>query len=466
MQDAHLSIAPEASFFKRSYKRVSNYAVETLDLDIPSIAWGKNFNVIISRNGDLATEMWMVMDIELTQLADTSEGADSVHWTNVLGHAMFQQNVALEIGTNEIDFVTGAYMEILHELQSDVNVNVDELVLRSSSEAQLIEWTNNGNTLDTNGAAIVQMWVCLPFWFTHARSQALPIIALQYHDIRVKFTLRKQSDLLVYSNASNKTLHSTYNGVISKASIAVNFVFLDSMERRLFAASVSEYLVKNLQVSDFNTKPSGTTKVETRLTFNHPVTSLYWFVQKKSHLTNLDYFNYERTDGLGDDTITTATIKFNGTERERARGPLYFRCVQPSVYFKRTPRRPIYAYSFAQHPSAWWPSGSCNFSRIDVTALAFTFVATDAYGDAFGEADITVMATSFNVIRIQGGMTAKKSFLADISIFMRLTISCPIGKSATLENSREIVGFEKHHASGICALPEGNPFVRTVAVAA
>lgn len=407
VQDGHLSIAPETSFFKRTYKRVSNYAIECIDNNIPSLAWGKGFTVQISRNGDLASEVWALVNINLCQLNDDSSGADTVRWTNVLGHAMFTK-IKFEIGNNEIDMLTYDYLEILHELTSDVNIDVDELVLRSTSEAQLIEWTNNGNTIDVDGNAVTQLWVKLPFWFTKARSQSLPVIALQYHDIRVKFDLRKKSELLVYSNASNTTLNSTNNGEIKDGSLAVNFVFLDSMERRLFASNAHEYLLKNIQVSDYHTKASGVTKLAAQVVFNHPVTAFFWYVQKKSHQTALDYFNYERTDNVGDDTITSATIKFNGSEREKARGPLFYRVVQSALYWPRTPRKNIYTYCFAQHPTAWFPSGSCNLSRIDVTALDFTFTSTTATGSAFGESDVVIICDSFNVIRIQGGMAAKK----------------------------------------------------------
>jgi len=405
VQDGHLSISPETSFFKRSYKRVSNFAIESIDQAVSSLSWGKNPVVQVSRNGDLMSELYLQMNINRLQLS--APAGDSVYWTNALGHACLK-SASLEIGNSEIDRVTGEYLEIKHELESDVNVNVDELVLRSESQAQLIDWANNGNSVDSESLPITQVWVKLCFWFTRARSQSLPVIALQYHDIRVKFELRRKDELMIFTNASNTTLHATYTGEISDGALVANFVFLDSMERRLFASNAHEYLLRNMQVSDFHTKTSGTTKVNARVVFNHPVSAMYWVVQKTTHTTALDYFNYEKTDGFGDDTITTATIKFNGSEREKPRGPLFFRVVQPEMYFARTPRKNIYCYSFAQHPSAWFPSGSVNLSRIDVTALEVTFAATDQLGAAFGESALTVFAENFNVLRVQGGMAAKK----------------------------------------------------------
>lgn len=405
VQDGHLSIAPETSFFKRTYKRVSNYAIEAIDQSISNLAWGKNPVVQVSRNGDLMSELYLVMNVDRVQLA--TPAGDTVRWTNCLGHACLK-SATMEIGNNEIDKLTGEYLETKWEFESDINVNTDELVLRSESQAQLVDWANNGNTVDEDSSPITQLWVKLTFWFSRARSQALPVIALQYHDIRVKADLRRKDELLVYSSSGNTTLHATYAGEISDGSLVAHFVFLDSMERRLFASNSHEYLVRNVQVSDFHTKTSGATKVNARVVFNHPVSCMFWMVQKKTHQTNLDYFNYERTNGYGDDTITTATIKFNGSEREKPRGPLFFRVIHPELYFARTPRKNIYCYSFSQHPSAWFPSGSVNLSRIDVTALEFVFSSTDQLGAAFGEADVTVYAENFNVVRMQGGMCAKK----------------------------------------------------------
>jgi hypothetical protein len=340
------------------------------------------------------------VNIELLVL-DTP-GADTVRWTNVLGHAMIK-SCGLYIGSNRIDYIVDQYLEIIFETQSDINVNVDELVLRSENEAQLIEWANNGNTLDMDGNAIVQLYVQLPFWFTRARSQSLPVIALQYHDIRWQLELRTKDELVVYSNAGNTTLASGMEGDIIDGSFLVDYVFLDSMERRLFASNAHEYLIKNIQISDHETKSASATKKQVNVVFNHPCTVFYWFIQKQSNLDALDYFNYERTDGLGDDTITSAVIKFNGSEREKARGPLYYRDVLTALYFPRTPRKNLYIFSFAQHPTAWFPTGSVNLSRIDVTSLEFTFPSTDAFGDPFGEARIYILTENYNVLRIQGG---------------------------------------------------------------
>ena len=407
VQDGHLSISPQTSFFKRTYKRVSSYAIEAIDQSVTGMQWGKEYPIQLSRNGDLLTEVWVVFDVALARLL--VPGADTVYWTNALGHAMFK-SCSIDIGNNQIDYVNGLYMEIKHELESTIDIDTDELVLRSENVNQLIDWTQNGNTLTADGLPITRLYVKIPFWFSKARSQSLPVIALQYHDIRNRFLLRARDELLIYSNPANTALNEAagYDGKLSDGYIMCNFCYLDTMERRLFASNAHEYLLRNIQVSDFNTKSSSANKLQASVVFNHPVSALFWVVQKQYNIEAKDYFNFERTAGRGDDTIIEATIKFNGSMREKPRGPLFWRKIQPGLYWNRTPRRPVYCYSFAQHPSAWFPSGSVNLSRIDQTQLDFTFPTTDATGAAFGAADLSIFCENFNVIRIQGGMAAKK----------------------------------------------------------
>jgi hypothetical protein len=407
VQDGHLSISPETSFFKRTYKRVSNFAIEAIDQDIPQLVWGQSRQVQISRNGDLLTDMYLVIETNLLELA--TPGADNVYFTPSTGHAGLA-SVALEIGNNSIDPLTGDFLEILHELTSSYDINVNELVLRGNTVGQMIAYSLDGNDYNSSGADIVRMYIKLPFYFSMAKSQALPVIALQYHDIRVRLQLRSKNDIIVFTNSANTTLHATNNGDISAAYIMGMFAFLDSLERRLFAANAHEYLIRNVQVSNYHTKNAGAqgSRVAASVIFNHPCLAIMWYVLTQANLDAKDYFNWELTPGFGDDPLVTATIKFNGSEREKPRGPLFWRIVQSSLYWPRTPRKNLYSYSFANNPNAWFPTGSVNLSRIDNVTLEFTFRTLDAEGATYGDANITILALTFNVIRIQGGMCAKK----------------------------------------------------------
>ena len=131
---------------------------------------------------------------------------------------------------------------------------------------------------------------------------------------------------------------------------------------------------------------------------------------------------------LGDDPLLTATITFNGSKREKERGPLYWRKIVPGLYFQRTPRKNLYCYSFAQHPSTWYPSGSVNLSRIDNCALDFVFATVDANGVTYGAAEVSIICENFNVIRIQGGMAEARlikvvrNFIEKVVIYLTMKV--------------------------------------------
>ena len=405
IQNIHLDLKPEASFWKRGYKRYAAFAEESINQYIPNLAWGSQRQQDITRNGDLLDALYFVAEVQPCQLA--TPGPDTVNFCNVLGHVMLSSLTAY-IGNNEIDDTEADVLEILHEVDSDLNKNTDELVLRSTSQAQLINWTNNGNTWDSNGNPIVGVYVKLPLWFNAAPSQALPLISLQFHNLSIKFQLASLNNLLQFSNPANTTLSSTWTGLINQGYFMGCFIFLDALERKLFAANAHEYLIKNYQVSDYNVKSSGLNKLQAQVIMSQPVLWFAVFIRKQSNINANDYFNWERTAGLADDTITTMTISFNGAQRETPRGPLFYRVIQAERFFNRTPLRPLYVYSFARHPLAWFPSGTVNLSRIDTTTFEFVFPTVDANGVAYGQAEIKIVAFNFNVLRISGGLASRK----------------------------------------------------------
>ncbi len=405
VQDSHLSISPETSFFKRTYKRVSNYAIEAIDMDIPTLAWNQERHVPISRNGDLLTEMWLVINIELVSLL--TPGDDMVFWTKCVGHACLKY-ITLESGSSELERLTGDWMEILNEVGSTIDIDTDELVLRSDSLEQMQEWSLNGNTCSTDGDDLVQLWIKLPFYFSKARSQALPVIALQYQDLRVKFELRAKADLLIYSNTDNVTLHATERGEIISGNLVCNHAFVDALERRLFASNAHEYLITNIQISNFHEKTSGQANVLCNIVASHPSIAFYWYCITDANIARNQYFNWECTPGYGDDGLVAATIKFNGAEREKTRGALFYKKVQTGLYWPKTPTKNLYCYSFSQHPLLWSPGGSVNLSRIDTTSILMKFKTVDKESNAYGAAQVTIYIVNFNILRFQAGLVARK----------------------------------------------------------
>lgn len=166
--------------------------------------------------------------------------------------------------------------------------------------------------------------------------------------------------------------------------------------RKLFVSNSHEYLIRNYSISDFHPKAEGMPRVVCNLSFSHPTVSLMFYVQKQSHVMKKDYFNFERTDGLGDDTITSCTLLFNAQRREKPRDPLFWSTIQSDLYFPKTISNGLYAYSFAIDAVKWFPTGSCNFSRMDEVSLDITLPTVDAHGKQFGQASVSVFNAHHN----------------------------------------------------------------------
>lgn len=398
--DVHLSLKAQFSYWKRTYKRPAAFAIETYDVTLPNVTWSPHErSITIPKSGDLLTRVYLRIKVAPARLANPGE--DTVHWTNVLGHAGLQQ-VQFFINTYLIDQVHDDWLEIVHEVSSNSNKNVDELVLRSPSKEQLIEWTTHGNTLDTDASEIAQLTVKMPFWWCDVASQAMPVITLQNADMNMRFRLRSKPDLLIFSNPNNTALDPIYNGEIKEFAVLCNYVIVENIERKLFLTNHHEYLMKNYQYSDFHTKPAGAQRMQANLTFTFPCLYFCFYFRRNSLLAKKDYFNFERTDGKGDDCFLTAYQKLSEIPREKPHGPHFYRIMQTEQYFDRTPTRNLYFYSFAKYPLASTPSGSLNCSRLEGTQWDITLPTKDGNGNVFEECQVKFFAVHWNVIRFSG----------------------------------------------------------------
>ena len=327
-QDVFLTGNPQITFFKVVYRRHTNFSKEAIKQE-----WngsGNSKTCTLARNGDLVQEMYLV-------------GTSMLH-TDIT-------SVEVEIGGQKIDKHYSAWLDIYDELFDD---NKD---------------------LKT---AIHGSFMPLRFWFNRNPGLALPLIALQYHEVKVVLELS--------ANATNYT------------SLLVNYLYLDTDERRRFAQVSHEYLIEQVQHTgkeDVGTPtPAGISKSVT-LTFNHPVKALFW----NWSMTGID---------AGKFASYTAKLQLNGHDRASEQTNIYFNGVQPyECGLKHTRATPATIaphsnpgmYSFCLKPGEHQPSGTCNFSRIDNARLVLGVKGTG--GDNLS---VNIFAMNYNVLRIMSGM--------------------------------------------------------------
>lgn len=398
-QDSYLTFNPDYTLFRSSYKRHSNFAMAEQELESTggTVAFGNRHQFKLDRTGDLVAQMYWMGGLPILPISgDDGYGVPTpvnyAYWVNSIGHAMLT-NVICEIGGHEIVTHTGEYLE-LHE------------TLFAPPAKQLGEMNGFAeNTVDLYYFALRarQMYVPMRFWFNRSYENALPMLALQYHDVKIKVQVDSYANLFTAVGAA--TVSATVPTLT--ASLLVNYVYLDTQERRAFAQNSHEYLIEQIQTTgDINVVALTTGNTVTnnhKMTFNQPVSQLIW-VSHRTDLTN-EPFNYTKSDTaqFDIDPFDTCALFINSHQRF-SHDAEYFRLVQPYQHCARFPNKHVYSYSFALYPDRWEPSGSLNFSRIDNAQLRCVETNDVSPAATIAARNVRIYARSFNVLRIVSGM--------------------------------------------------------------
>ena len=423
-QDAYLTENPTITFWKRAYQRHTNFAVESIEQTfVGQVNYGNTASVNISRNGDLLNKAYIWVKLpKLTGITDNNGVTTNPMYVKNVGHALIE-SVTMSIGGQKIDRHTGEWMQIWNQLAAK---NLDGL------NAMIGEHETGEEQI---------LYIPLHFWWNRTPGMALPLIALQYHEVKIEVRFAKLESVVVDVAAVSGSTNF-------EAKLIVDYVYIDNEERKRFAQANHEYLID--QVQQTSEALSGTYEKKISLNFNHPVKELVWVVKSnfdddRKSRNQFDFGLKKNTasardvslqlrkdmDGIVDDsaeneidlseieivrdpfagsgtvshgsndTIQYAKISLNGHDRFTQRDAKYFNLVQPYQHHSNMPGDGIYCYSFALEPESEQPSGSCNFSRIDRAELVIQPVTGNTDVDG---AQVTVYAVNFNVLRLMGGM--------------------------------------------------------------
>ena len=412
-QDIYLTGNPQITFFKVVYRRHTNFAVESIEQTFNGQAdFGKRVTATISRNGDLIQQMYL--EVILPACTGTFTANSSNVWTYGVGNALVKQ-AEIEIGGQLIDRQYGDWMNIWSELTvpAGKRAGYDNMV-GNNKPSDAVKQTG-GVQFDT----AKRLFVPLHFWFNRNPGLALPLIALQYHEVKLNLELRASTELINTSGTTSVTIPAL------ACKLYVDYVYLDTDERRRFAQVSHEYLIEQVQFTGSESIPLSTngTNKNVTLNFNHPVKELIWVHTTVGNVASLSttgnrWFNYSGSGSSSTNSFTTALLQLNGHDRFSVRPADYFRKVQNYEHHTRCPRvsseldvndyrqQYIYSYSFALSPEEHQPSGTCNFSRIDNAVLQLAYTADSALGTAAVTEglNLNVYAINYNVLRIMSGM--------------------------------------------------------------
>lgn len=412
-QDAYISGNPQITFWKSMYKRHTNFAMEPFRINFngqPS--WGTKQTAIVGRHADLLFSTYVEVQLPSRDTAGNralwnygTKGGAAALGFNLIEYA------ELDIGGQLIDRKYGEFMYLWSYLTSSYNdINKLYRMINANHSTSSLEFPDTTGCSTANGRPSLPNTLYIPlfFFFTRNPGAALPLISLQYHE--VKINVQWNTPNLISGNFTNASL-----AVLpppTQAAVYIDYIYLDTEERRRMAQQSHEYLIEQTQFNEDVGLSAPNNRVD--LTFNHPVKELLWVVQPNAYrnckapegalsgrpATRLTPFEYDQS------VVYEQRIQFNGQDRLDRRFGDYYNKVQP--YQHHTGQAPgvgVYTYSFAVKPEEHQPSGTCNFSRIDTATIVMSIDGSQAVDqDTDRTFDMRVYAVNYNILRIMSGM--------------------------------------------------------------
>lgn len=337
-QDVYLTGNPQITFWKVTYRRHTNFAMESIEQTFNGQAdFGRRVTCTISRNGDLAYRTYL--QITLPEIGQSLNPSGEVYarWLDFPGEQLVSQ-VEVEIGGQRIDRQYGDWMHIWNQLTLSKEQergyfkmvgNTTQLTYVCDPQFAAVDGPCSANGVrqvcaPRNALPETTLYVPLQFWYCRNPGLALPLIALQYHEVKINLDIRNIEECLWAVNAitgAGVKVTDAYKQSLAAASLFVDYIFLDTDERRRMAQNPHEYLIEQLQFTGDESVGSSSNKI--KLNLNHPCKELIWVVQPdanvdycasltaNTHLNNLlgaQPFNY--TDAF--DALPNAVHAFGG----------------------------------------------------------------------------------------------------------------------------------------------------------
>ncbi|AGE50089.1 major capsid protein VP54 [Acanthocystis turfacea Chlorella virus Canal-1] len=390
VQDVFLTGDPNITFWKNAYPRYTNFALESIEQDVVGVVnYGNEVSITLGRNGDLVNGVALQITL---QRGDDTLGANQPYFP--AEHLI--EYVEVYIGGQKVFNFDHQWFRMYWELY----LTYDQKLAYNT----MCDFQNEVEGYERT------FYLPLPLWFNSFNNgNALPLIALQYHEVIFKIKLT-QSQYIVGINGS----------FTPKVRCYADYVFLEPVERKKFAQSSHVYTINQIQRNIFPVRVDATNnKYNVKLNFNLPVQCMMWALipNLDTHGQYTGVYGEQQQEVLA--PIAEAKISFNGVDRLTARQGRYFQSYQPWYSaMGQFLSSGVYMYSFGTNIRYGIPSGSMNFSRIDTAILHITTkaaVVTDTTIPATvtetmtttSAANLTTMlvyANNFNILRVESGM--------------------------------------------------------------
>lgn len=266
-QDVYLTGNPQITFFKVVYRRHTNFSMECIEQPLDSARFGGRHTVQVLRNGDLAGRMYLKTTLPALPA--------NVAWCRRPGHAILNY-IECTVGGSQVDKHWGQWYDLWYELTHTVD--------QERGYNKMVGDVTELTSVAASETSAYTVYVPLQFWFNRNTGLALPLIALQYHEVRFNIEFNPLAECVV----TRGTGVSLSGRDLASTSILVDYIYLDQEERRRMAQVGHEYLIEQVQ---HNGEESVTgTQQKFKLDFNHPCKELIWAVRVGALSSTSDKF--------------------------------------------------------------------------------------------------------------------------------------------------------------------------------
>ena len=434
-QDAYITGNPHITFWKVLYKRHTNFAMEAFRVNFTGAPqYGQRVVAVINRNADLMYKTYLEVVLPDTRTTATNANFD-VLWSSGgqrrLGYLLLKK-IEVEIGGQVIDTHYGEWLYLWENLTSNID---------NSTKLDAMTGGQQGGVVSSNtscGGRPSVLYIPLQFWFCRNPGLALPLIALQYHEVRINVTLSPSTDLVTKGSFNSVSAAAASLPQLKDMSLYVDYVYLDVDERRRFAQQSHEYLIDQLQYGLQQTLTTANARID--LTLNHPVKELVWVFQdaRKTDCGSTTTISAGYTQPFSyDDIADRCHLQINGQDRFDERYGDYFWKVQPY-----------------QHHSGggFWPARN-ETNAVTVTGSPTNLTQTAAL-TMTGTTSATQAFTAFTGTLLPGMTLTQGATTGTIaSVFMTSTTagSIVLTASATFTAAAATAAFSTTQASTLFA---------------
>lgn len=192
--DSILVDNPNFSYFKKVYKKNSNFYINTIKQNFKQdFNFDKVLSCELSKNGDLLNKLYLNIKInEINKYIDKNTLTENKYarfaWKKKLGFALINK-INIDIGGNIISTLYSDWLNIWNELTGNNNYEISNLNELIGNKSELYNFSETKKE--------IELFIPIPFWFSNP-NLSLPLCAIKNHNIIINILINEKKNICTY----------------------------------------------------------------------------------------------------------------------------------------------------------------------------------------------------------------------------------------------------------------------------